>query len=329
MPKSPLTLRQRKTGKAGRLLVVLLCTIYVAAVGEHIAGSREPHPNYQQQIAATLVSWGMFADGIVLPVDQDEIDRHIAQLGADISEQRVRAAHWLASRGVRQAGPAIAAAMNDAGTARPCQLAHDLGFLGDDRWVGPLARAAKHRSNADLRVCATLALGELASPKAVDALISAYRRGMAGRLAIESLGKIADPSALSFLKSVARAPRNEFERQAASEAIGRIEIMQQRDPVATLLSRIKDSARRMSLDAWAARKLVGFQDKRAVPVLQEVYVEIGAGRRADHVLLAAALLANGECGIAALKNLAADNSGSAMHASAIAQAALRLKKENP
>ena len=53
-----------------------------------------------------------------------------------------------------------------------------------------------------------------------------------------------------------------------------------------------------------------------------------AGRRAEHVLLAVALLANGESGTAALKNLAADNSGSAMHASGIAEAALRLREEN-
>ncbi len=309
-----------------RFILALVCcmaTVHVADLAR-----REAAPDLRQQITATLTSWGVNSNDIPLPVDPDKIDSHIALLQSDIGEQRVRAAHWLASRGVRQAGPAIAAAMNDSGTYRPCQLAHDLGFLGDDRWVGLLAEATAHPSNADLNMCATLALGELASPKAVNALIDAYRRGAAGCLPIDSLGKIGDPLALPFLRSVARSPRNKFERRAARNAIDRIEVLQQPDPVPALICRVKDSARKGALEAWAVRKLVDFQDKRAVPALREVLVNGAKGRQADRVILTAALLAHRDPGVVALKDIVAVSRETAPSISSIAQAALSLHSQS-
>ncbi len=319
--------KARARGTRG-IFVVLMLYVAAVTVAERAASQREA-PDYCQQIAATLISWGHFPNGISPPADRDGIDRHIALLQSDIGEQRVQAAHWLTSRGIRQAGPAIAAAMNDSGTYRPCQLAHDLGFLGDDRWVGLLADAAKHPRNADLRVCATLALGELGSPKAVDALIDAHPGGVVGYLAIESLGKIGDPLALPFLRSVAKSPRNEFERRAARDAIDRIEILQQPDPVPALISRVKDSARKGSLDAWAVRKLVDFQDKRAVPVLGKVLMNGAKRRETDHVILAAALLAHEDPGMKTLKDVAAGYLEAPTSAGSIAQAALSLCDDYP
>ncbi len=317
--------RRNKAGIKGTRWIFITLMLYIAAVtvAQRAARQREA-PDYSQQIVATLVSWGHFPNGISSPVDPDEIASHIALLQSDIGEQRVRAAHWLASRGVRQAGSAIAAAMNDSGTYRPCQLAHDLGFLGDDRWVGLLADAAKHPRNADLRMCATLALGELASPKAVNALIDAHRRGAAGWLPIESIGKIGDPLALPFLHSVAESPRNKFELRAARNAIDRIEILQQPDPVPALISRVKDSARKGALEAWAVRKLVDFQDKRTVPVLREVLMNGAKRRQADRVILIAALLAHRGPGMVALKDIVAVSRETAPSISSIAQAALSL-----
>ncbi len=321
--------RRKKDGIIGARGIFIALMLYITAVtvAERTARQREA-PDYHQQIAAVLVSWGHFPDGISPPVDPDEIASHIALLWSDIGEQRVQAAHWLTSRGVREAGPAIAAAMNDSGTYRPCQLAHDLGFLGDDRWVGLLADATKHPRNADLRMCATLALGELASPKAVNALIDAHRRGAASSLLIESIGKIGDPLALPFLRSVAKSPRNEFERRAVRDAIDRIEILQQTDPVPALISRVRDSARKGSLEAWAVRKLVDFQDKRAVPVLREVLMNGAKHRQADRVILTAALLAHKDPGIVALKDIVAVTRETAPNISSIAQAALSLHSQS-
>ena len=323
--------RRRRRKKAGirgtrRIFIALMLYIAVVTVAQRIARQREA-PDYSQQIVATLVSWGHFPNGVSPPVDPDEIASHIALLQSDIGEQRVQASHWLASRGVRQAGPAIAAALNDSGTYRPCQLAHDLGFLGNDRWVGLLADAAKHPRNADLRMCATLALGELASPKAVNALIDAHRRGAAGCLPIKSIGRIGDPLALPFLRSVAKSPRNESELRAARNAIDRIEVLQQPDPVPALISRVKDSARKGSLEAWAVRRLVDFQDRRAVPVLRDILINGVKRRETDHVILVAALLAHRDAGMVALKDIVAVSRETAPSISSIAQAALSLHSQ--
>lgn len=315
--------KNRRGGVSGAFLLVL-CFAGILGGLQYIAGRQEA-PNDRQRIAATLVSWGLDPDEMALPVDQDEIDRHIALLRSPLGEQRIQAAEWLACRGVRQAGPAMAAAMNAPGTFRPCQLAHGLGFLGDDRWVGTLVDSTKHRSNTDLRVCATLALGELASPKAVDALIDVYRRDAAPTFAVDALGRIADLSALPFLRSVARAGRNEFERRAAIEAIGRIDIMQQADPVPLLIERLKNARRQGPLDTWVVRKLAGFQDERAVRVLWQLFMGVKGRRRSDYVVLAAALLAHGDAGVVGLKSAAAETSKSGRTASAVARAALSLR----
>ncbi len=317
--------QRKKTGIRGILGIFIVLVLYVVAVivAEWTVHQRET-PDYGQQIAAKLVSWGHFPNGISPPVDPDEIASHISLLRSDIGEQRVQAAHWLASRGVQQAGPAIAAAMNDSGTYRPCQLAYDLGFLGEDRWVDVLVDATQNPRSADLRMCAAMALGELASPKAINALIEAHRGGAAGYLPIESIGKIGHPQALPFLRSVAKSPRNEFERRAVADAINRIEILQQPDPVLDLISRVENSARKGFLEEWAVRKLVDFQDKRAVPVLRKVLINATNLGHVDRIILTAALLAHGNHGVIALKDIVAISRKTSPNISSIAQAALRL-----
>lgn len=289
---------------------------------------RPAGPDYGQQIAATLVLWGIDTAEFQLPVDPEHVEQHVALLGSDVSEQRVEASHWLAARGVRRAAPAIAAAMKDPGTLRPCQLAHDIGFLGDDRCVDDLAQAARAGDSGDLRVCAILALGELGSPKATDALIDAYRgRGdMAGALAVEALGKIADRSTLPFLQSVAKAPRSSFERRAAATAIERTETLQLPDPVPSLIAQVERSSRQgEALDVWAVRKLVGFADPRAVPTLRQTFISAPA-KSAGRIVLAAALLAHGDPGAAALEDIAAQAPKTPTAAPTIARAALSLSE---
>lgn len=273
----------------------------VMILGQEIA-TRRAAPATNVRIAATLVSWGLAIDGLSVPVSTDEIDRHIAQLKSPDGEERVRAANWLASRGVREAGPNIAAAMADAGTLRPCQLAHSLGRLGDDQWTGMLVVAAKQTRNLDLGACATIALCEIAAPSSVDALIDLCQAGSSRWTTLEALGRIGDPSALGFLQSVAASPRDEAERKVALLAIERIELMQSSDLVPDLVARVRKAHAGARLDSWAVRAIAKREDVRGVPALQEALSRPQVASD-DRILLAAGLLALGEEGLTALREI--------------------------
>ncbi len=82
----------------------------VMSPGRFIATKRAA-PDTSVRLAATLVSWGLTTDGLAVGVRAEEIDRHVALLSSPDGEERVRAADWLASRGVRDTGPHIAAAL--------------------------------------------------------------------------------------------------------------------------------------------------------------------------------------------------------------------------
>ena len=273
----------------------------VMILGQVIA-TRRAAPATSVRIAATLVSWGLPIDGLSVPVSTNEIDRHVARLKSPDGEERVRAANWLASRGVREAGPHIAAAMADAGTLRPCQLAHSLGRLGDDQWTGLLVAAAKQTRNLDLGACATIALCEIASPSSVDALIDLCRAGEMRWTTLEALGRIGDPSALDFLQSVAASPRNETEQRVALLAIERIELMQRADPIPNLVAVVRKVHAQSRLDSWAVQAIAKQHDARGVPVLQET-LRHKQRTREERILLAAGLLALGEEGTDALREI--------------------------
>ncbi len=280
-----------------------LVTVFAVSMDlVHVLAIKRGAPDISVRIGATLVSWGITIDGLSIPVSADEIDRHVALLSSPDGEQRVRGADWLASRGVRGAGPEIAAAMADEGTLRPCQLAHSLGRLGDDRWIGTLLDAANNPRNADLRACATTALGDIASPTSVDALIELCRTGSTRSGALYALGRIGDPSALGFLRSVAASPGDELERGIALRAIERIGLMERADPVPGLIARVRAYDRRERLEPWAVRKLAELHDARAIPALQYVLrnPQLTTG---DRIVAAAGLLAHGEEGAAALQRV--------------------------
>jgi HEAT repeat protein len=288
-------------------IIAISCVIIWAL--ENFSG-HEAIPDYSQRIAAKLISWGFTLDGFSLPVEQNEIDKHIKLLGSAVSEERVQAAQWLAVRGIREAGPIIAFAMTDKSTIRPCQLAKSLGSLGDKRWTPLLIDATKHPSNIDLRVCATLALSELAPSDAVNALIDVYRRQAAPASAIIALGRIADTSALNFLQTVADSTEHEFERSLALRSIEQIEIMQRFDPVPSLIERVRRKSNNNSLDEWAVWKLADLEDMRGFEALTDTLLQLGDQKTDDQVILAAALLAHGEPGISALRDIAESESES-------------------
>ena len=288
--------------------------------GQFIATKRAA-PDTSVRIAATLVSWGLTTDGLSVGVSADEIDRHVGLLRSPDGEKRVRAADWLATRGVRDAGPHIAAAMADAGTLRPCQLAHSLGQLGDERWVGTLVAAAKQPRSLDLRACATLALSEIASPSSVDALIVLGRSDSSRSMALEALGRIGDPSALEFLRSVATSPRNEAEGKIARRAVERTEVMQRADPVPLLVARLETFNRGGRLETWAVRALARLHDARAIPALLDALRHPQISRH-ERIAVAAGLLAHGEAGTAALQQVVDNQPRSKVGRTAMA--ALRL-----
>lgn len=128
---------QQREGKRSGVapLTALIASFAIVLQAAQWRAAAEAAPSAPERIAATLVRWGVAVEGVAPPVDPEARARHEQLLSSDIGEERVRAARWLAARGVRSAGARIVDAMNDPGTMRPCQLAHSLGSLGDERWV--------------------------------------------------------------------------------------------------------------------------------------------------------------------------------------------------
>ncbi|MBI1367112.1 MAG: hypothetical protein GC162_00510 [Planctomycetes bacterium] len=317
-------MKPRRSEQAVFAWVFILAMVAIA--GLQAVSRWDARLDTAQRIRAQLVAWGLFVDGLESVVDPDEVDRRIAFLESNIPEARVQAARWLAAHGVRGASDAIAASMRDAGTLRPCQLAHSLGQLGDERWVDTLAEAVRQPSNTDLRVCATMALGELASPRAVTALIDAYRDNITPTTALTGLGNIAHPSAAEFLQQVFDHPRNDRERHAAGIALEKIQMMDQADRVPALIERVQTQlAQGQPLDRWALRQLAERSDPRTPEVMRRLLVDAETLSENDRVAIAAVLVAQGEPGRKVLAHLSRTLSADKVTRS-IASAAMRLMR---
>ncbi len=283
-----------------------VCVLTVGLVSSEILSNwrlRSEPPDDRQSIAAMLVSWGLDPKNVAARPDDGETARWVAKLDSPDSVERVRASWWLGARGVCSAGPAIAAALTDVGTGRPCQLAHQLGRLGDDRWVPLLLDAAGQRSNTDLQVCALLALGELASVRATDGLIRLYRQDATAMSALSALGEIADPQSADFLRTVAARPRSDDERRLAAQALERIGILIARDPVPALIHLATAESGSRRVNVWAVRQLVILGDSRAVAALAASLAQPDLFQE-HRIMLAAALTTFGRPGTAALRSAA-------------------------
>ena len=291
--------RRHKTRK----IVALFAILTLLANLVNSIRNRLNNPSEHQRVIATLTSWGIQNTNLKTSVSQKEKQRYINDLSSPNSEARVKAANWLAERGVRDASTYIATAMQDEQTRRPCQLAKSLGSLGDKQHADILVNATKQKDNVDLRVCATMALGELQSSDTINALIDVVRSGQASVSALRALGKIADPRSLDFLYSVAQNPRNEYEKAAALKAIEATKIMMAPDPVPLLLQKIEVAAKNRRVDGWAVRKLAMLQDYRAISALRNAYSYLDEKDTDGRIILTAGIIAHGDPGMLFRQNL--------------------------
>jgi len=310
--------RGRRNG--GAILVIVFIAFCVGQAALQIARSRAEAPSSAERIYAARIEWGVDAPGLVPPVDEAEVERRIAQLWSDNGEVRVRAARWLAARGIRGSGDQIAASMTDQGTLRPCQLAHSLGKLGDDQWVDELVVAAKQPSNADLRTCAAIALTHIASARAIDALIDLTHEDPSRTFAVRALGEAGDPQALEHLRSLRSRAVKPSQRLTIELAIERVELLDQPDPVPHLVRRVEQSAHGQRVNEWALRHLARRSDSRSVEPLARLLSEPDHDVRTRE-LIAAALLAHGGEGRVALDHIAHTTTPGMRH---VASSALSL-----
>lgn len=309
--------QQRPDIKTGHRGLFVLLSLFIGVM--NLPQLWADRPNASQRIAAILVSWGFPLEHSQRPVDKQSVDRRLEMLRTGRGEQRIEAARWLASHGVREAAGPIAQAMDDPLTTRPCQLAHSLGRLGDVRWTDQLVRAANQSQNRDLQICATIGLKKLASQRAVEALIDLAENGTARTTAIEALGVIGDSRATPHLREIINTSTDRFERRAARQALQRIEILNRDDPVPALLEQLEVSIDDGHINKWALRWLATKADNRAVPRLV-FYLHRSTLSTDQQQYLAAALLAHDKPGVDALQRIAnADSPGRD-----IAQSALSL-----
>ena len=243
-----------------------------------------------------LARWGL---SDALP-GGDEVRALIADLGDASPVQRWRAAEQLGDRAAGGATLALVRAMRDeAGTRRPCLVAHCLGRVGDRRAVPALIAAVDHPSNADLRVCAAGALGEIGDPRAIGPLIRAYE-SRASLTALRALGRLGDPGTREFLQSVAQRADHAAHRWAAEHALLLIGLLEDEDPVRALtaaLPALPDASR-----VWAIGRLAGAGDARAIGPLYALASDTGAGEEV-RICAAAAIAAFGPRGAREIRDL--------------------------
>jgi len=304
-------------------LVGLVSVFCVLSMSVQVARTSSLEPEAASRIYATLTEWGVEASGVGAPADASEIRAHIRALESPHSEKRVRAARWLADHGIQRAGGQIAASMRDPGTLRPCQLAHSLGRLGDERWVDVLVSSAKQRGNTDLRTCSAIALAHLASSRAVDDLIGITRDDPSRIFATKALAAAADPESRDHLRWLASSSSSAAVRRIARRGIERIALLQAEDPIAALLERARAAASADDVDEWTLRQLARRPNARSAEVLSDLFRDRQRSSR-EREVIAATLIAIGEPGHRALGELAL---GGRQGGAGVARAALGLIRE--
>ena len=153
--------------------------------------------------------------------------------------------------------PLVAAMQDDAGTRRTCLISQALGKLADPAAVPALIEAAQHPSNVDLRVCATHSLGQIGNDSAISFLAGRSADRSLGEgdrsVAISALGEIGSPLAVPVLKEIASSDARPMLRSFAASAIRQIGLLQG-DAEKNLLSALGDNSDWIQ-DDWTLRQL--------------------------------------------------------------------------
>lgn len=161
------------------------------------------HDRFKAAFEAAVWEWSQVGEN-PRPLDPQEREKLIESLFSREAPDRWRAAGILASwREPAALWPLIATMQDGAGTGRTCLISQALGKLADPAAVPALIEAAQHRSNVDLRVCATHSLGQIGDAGAISFLEwrSVDRSASEGdrTVAISALGEIGSVRAMPEL----------------------------------------------------------------------------------------------------------------------------------
>ena len=258
----------------------------------------------------------------------------LQNLEAAQPETRWQAARTLPARRDPRAVEAVIRAMRDPlGTRRVCVMASALGHLKDPRALSALTNAAFDPGNRDLRLCAIQSIGMIGDRRAVPALIAAIRtrnnpvtaanaiarmgdaRGVqpmivaAGdpqlrRWMVMALGELGHPGASAYLASLADDP-GEAIRQAAAEALWKIDRLSASDPAQTLTD-VLGGETSLARRTWAAFRLGELGQPGAIPGLLQALAD------PEHALqgrAAAALVRLGQPAVPGVRRVAVNADG--------------------
>ncbi len=258
----------------------------------------------------------------------------LRDLGSAQPQARWQAARALSERRDPRAVEAVIRAMRDpAGTIRVCIMASALGHLKDPRALSALTEAAFDPGNRDLRLCAIQSLGMIGDRRAVPALIEAIQsrnnpvsaanaiarmgdeRGVMPMVVaagdprlrlwmVMALGELGRPEAAAYLASLTADPGASI-RQAAAEALWKIEQLSGSDPVQSLAD-VLGGRGPLARRTWAAFRLGELGQPGAIPGLLQALADPDPevqGRAA------AALIRIGQPVVAAVRRLAVNSGG--------------------
>lgn len=223
--------------------VMVLFVLWLTAL--LVYGKITEHKRFNAAFETAVWEWAQVGEQ-ARALDPQERGALLAQLYSNEPPERWVAAKKLASwREPSALWPLVAAMTDDAGTRRTCVISQALGKLENPAAVPALIQAAQHRSNVDLRVCATHSLGQIGDESAISflktrSLDRSANQGDRG-VAISALGEIGSPSALPTLEEIASSELRPILRSLAASAIRQIGLLQG-DAETNLLAALGDNS---------------------------------------------------------------------------------------
>ncbi|MFN2507898.1 MAG: HEAT repeat domain-containing protein [Chthoniobacterales bacterium] len=268
---------------------MVLFLLWLATLLAH--GKITEHKRFDAAFKTAVWEWAQAGEQ-AHSLDPQERGALLAQLYSNEPPERWIAAKKLASwREPSALWPLVAAMADDAGTRRTCVISQALGKLENAAAVPALIQAAQHRSNVDLRVCATHSLGQIGDESAISFLLTrsldrSANDGDRG-VAISALGEIGSPSALPTLEEIAWSEPRPILRSLAHSAIRQIGLLEG-DAETNLLGALGDNNDWIQDDWILARLHRQWSDRIAAGLNQ--FLREAAQRRSALRFQATALL---------------------------------------